>query len=111
MNGSRIVATLAARRWWIYGGGLAALVAARASPTPRAVRLGVTGGVLAVMVATYAAERRHATDGPVHRGLALVGVAGVIGGIVLTATGRLAGLAFVGGGLLFVHRAFGEASP
>mgnify|MGYP000542528648 CR=1 FL=1 len=109
MNGSRVVATLAARRWWLYGGGLLALVAARASPTPRTVRLGVTGSVLAVMVATYAAERRHATDGPVHRGLALVGVAGVTGGLVLTVTGRIAGLAFVGGGLLFVHRAFGEA--
>ena len=42
--------------------------------------------------------------------LALVGIAGVTAGIVLTVTGRLAGLAFVGGGLLFVHRAFGEAS-
>lgn len=110
MTGSHIAARVAARRTWLYGAGLAALVLVRTSSVPRSIRLSVTGLVLLGMVATYAAERRHATDGPVDRGLALVGAAGVTLGISLTVTGRLAGLAFVGGGLLFVHRAFGEAA-
>jgi len=110
MTGSRIVATLADRRWWLYGGGLIALVLVRASSAPRWIRLGVTGVVLLGMVATYAAERLAATGGPVHRGLALVGVGGVALGLGLTVTGHLTGLAFVAGGLLFVHRAIGEAT-
>lgn len=110
MKWSPVVATVAARRWWLYGGGLAALVLVSASSAPQSVRLGVTGVALFGMVATYAAERLAETGGPIHRGVALVGFGGVAFGIGLTVTGRLAGLAFLAGGLLFVHRAIGEAA-
>ncbi len=111
MTDSRLVTALATRRWWLYAGGLAALLVVRASPVPRPVRLGVTALVLGVMVLTYAAERLVASDGPVHRGLALFGFAGVALGLALTVAGRFAGFAFVAGGLLFLHRAIGEAPP
>lgn len=104
------MAALADRSWWVYGGGLAALVLVRTRSVPRWVRLGVTGVVLLGMVATYAAERVVETGGPIHPGVALLGVGGVTLGVGLTVTGRLAGLAFVAGGLLFVHRAIGEAA-
>lgn len=111
MSDSPVVATVAARRWWVYGAGLAALGLVRLRSVPRTVRLGVTSLVLVGMVATYAAERLAATDGPVHRGLALVGFGGAALGIAVTVSGQLAGLAFVAGGLLFLHRAIGEDGP
>lgn len=110
MKWSPVVAALAARRWWLYGGGLVALVLVRTRSVPRWVRLVVTGVVLLGMVATYAAERLAETGGPIHRGMALMGVGGLTLGVGLTVTGRLAGLAFVAGGLLFVHRAIGEGA-
>jgi hypothetical protein len=55
------------------------------------------------MALTYAGERLGGSD--VGRPVLLfVGVAGVGTGGALVSGGSLAGLAFVGGGLLFLHR-------
>lgn len=96
--------TLAARRLWVYGGGLVAIVGLRALPYPQPLRIGITGLVLAVMVLTYVGEQldEGAEPGPL---LLVAGFAGVAAGSALALTGRLPGLVFLAGGMLFLRRA------
>jgi len=100
----KLLATLAARRLWIYGGGLATIGGLRAVPSPRILRVWITGLVLAVMVLTYVGEQfdESSDPSPVLLGVGFVGV--VVGG-ALALTGRLPGLVFLAGGVLFVRRA------
>jgi len=114
MTGGQVLRGLAARRLWVYAGGLAAVAAARLAPLPGAVRVGLASLALTAMVATYAGEQ-VADDGRVRvRSWPLAaGIAGVAAGVALALTGTLAGLVFLGGGLLFLRRALdtGGARP
>lgn len=96
--------TLAAHRLWVYGGGLATIVSFRALPSPRPLRVGMTGLVLAVMVLTYVGEQLDAGTEPSPL-LLVAGFAGVAAGSALALTGRLPGLVFLAGGMLFLRRA------
>lgn len=99
-------AALAARRWWVYGGCLAAIVALRTALSSSGLRAFGVSLVLGVMVLTYASELWLAADGRVASpALLLVGFVGVVAGLWLTLTGTLVGLLFAGGGLLFCNRA------
>jgi hypothetical protein len=93
------------RRRWIYAGGVAAVLLVRSAPLPRSVRMLVVAAVLAGMILTYAAELWLRAGDDVRRPLSLLfGVAGVAAGVWLALTGTLAGVLFVGGGLLFFRR-------
>jgi len=98
--------TLAARRLWVYGGGLATIVGLRALPSPQPLRVGMTGLVLAVMVLTYVGEQFDEGTEPSPL-LGVVGFAGVAAGSGLALTGRLPGLVVLAGGVLFLRRALG----
>ncbi|WP_273837106.1 hypothetical protein [Halococcus sp. PRR34] len=93
------------RRLWIYAGGVAATLFVRSAPLSRSVRMLVVAAVLAGMVLTYAAELWLRAGDGVRRPLSLsFGVVGVAAGLWLVLTGTLAGVLFVGGGLLFFRR-------
>lgn len=97
---------LATRRWWVYGGGLAAIVVLRVLLPPSGPRALAVAVALGVMVLTYALELWLAADGGVARpALLAVGIVGVVVGLWLPLTGTLAGLPFAAGGLLFCSRA------
>jgi len=100
-----VLGTLAARRLWVYGGGLVVIVGLRTVPVARPLRVGVTGLVLATMVLTCAGERaeRGGHPSPV---LLIAGFCGVAAGSGLVLSGRLYGLVFLVGGLLFLRRTF-----
>ncbi|MGB9930823.1 hypothetical protein [Haloarcula amylolytica] len=106
MTGSISPEALATRRWWVYGGGLVAIVGLRTALSSSGLRAFGAALVLGVMALTYASELWLAADGRVASpGLLLAGFAGVVAGLWLTLTGTLAGLLFAAGGLLFCNRA------
>ncbi|MFT4923115.1 MAG: hypothetical protein ACI8XM_002339 [Haloarculaceae archaeon] len=107
MSGSATLQELVAHRLWVYGGGLGVILAVRFLPVPRGARLSVVGAVLAVMVLTYAGEHLGESARVDRPGLLALGVLGVAIGSTLALLGRIAGLAFLAGGLLFVRRALG----
>ena len=109
----RLLETLVTRRLWVYGGGLAAILVVRTVAQPSALRALAVSFVLAALVATYAAELRadagQARVKPIALALAL---AGIVAGCWLALTGRLMGVLFVAGGLLFLGRGLtGGESP
>lgn len=106
MPGRPTISALAARRWWIYGGGLAVILALRLQFPASTARLSVVSVVLGVMVVTYAAELWHAGDGPVTSPTLLgLGFGGVVLGLWLGLSGTLPGFLFAAGGLLFLKQA------
>lgn len=106
MERGRSLSVLAARRWWIYGGGLAVILALRLQFVEPRVRLLVVSVVLGVMVLTYAAELWHAGgEGIASPTLLGLGFAGVVAGFWSALSGTPPGLLFAGGGLLFLKRA------
>lgn len=113
MASATVLQRLVDRRLWVYGGGLACILLARTATPPSSARALAVSLVLGAMVLTYAAELWHSTDQPTVRPLVLTaGVAGVVVGCWVVLTGRLAGLLFLAGGLLFVNRGLvGGGSP
>lgn len=106
MAGSAVLRFVADNRLWLYGAGLAGLLAVRLGDLDAGVQTGLAGVLVSGLVLVYAAERVVAADEGVVRPLTLlVAVAGVGLGIALTLAGRPAGLAFLAGGLLFLVRA------
>lgn len=105
MTASRALSGLAARRWWLYGGGLGVILALRVQFVESTARLFVVSVVLGVMVLTYAAELWHAGDGgDAKPALVVLGYVGVVAGVWLALSGTLPGVLFAGGGLLFLKQ-------
>lgn len=99
------VSALADRRTSVYAAGLVGILGLRLALPSSAGRALAVALLLGVMVVTYAGELWLAADRRVARPLLLVpGVAGVVGGFWLVLVGRLPGLLFVAGGLLFLNR-------
>lgn len=103
-----LIATLVARRLWIYGGGLAVVLLARTTLAVSTTRALVVAGALSVMVVTYAGEVwLDAEAESVGRVAVGGGVVGVAVGVFLAIGGDLRGLLFLAGGLLFLNRGLG----
>jgi hypothetical protein len=94
------------RRLLVYGGGLALVLLARTTLAASPGRALAVSVVLAAMLVTYAGELwLPRGERPARPRLFVPAVAGVVAGFWLVLTGRLPGLLFVGGGLLFCKRA------
>jgi len=105
----RTFATLRARRYAVYLGGLAVVVAA-STVAPAWTRTPLVVAALTAMCVTYLAElhgRAHAV--PRETTVTAVAVAGVaVGTYVLVAVHRVGGALFVLGGVLFFRAAIGD---
>ena len=106
---NRTFATLRARRYAVYLGGLAVVVVA-STLTPARARTPLVVVALTAMCVTYLAElhgRARAVRGETV--VTAVAVAGVtVGAYVLVAVHRVGGALFVLGGVLFFRAAVGD---
>lgn len=94
---------IADRRSWIYATGIAAIVGIQLASVPRSMQGPLVSVVLGLMVLTFVVERGQEAEGGITSPAAFaVGGIGIVAGVWLTTTGRLAGLAFLAGGLLFL---------
>lgn len=83
----------------VYVAGLTVVFGARLAGPPEWIRIGIVALALGVMVLTYVVD----TGSESHPVILLVGGCGIVLGVALALSGRLAGLAFLAGGLLFVN--------